>query len=103
MYLSALGYEILEAIKNGYTAPSMPITDAVDKKAYENNLKAKNAIMCRYVDRELVKVMNCELEKEIWDKLKSIHDGDMKIKEAKLQTHQMQFESLKMKTYKHTC
>jgi len=74
----------------------MPITDAVAKKAYENNSKAKIAIMCRLVDSELVKVMNCKSTKEIWVKLKSIHEGDMKIKEAKLQTHQAQFESLKM-------
>jgi len=44
MCLSALGYEIWEAIKNGYTAPSTPITTTTDKKAYESNSKAKNAI-----------------------------------------------------------
>jgi len=60
MYLSALGYEIWEAIKNGYTAPSMPIIDVADKKAYENNSKAKNAIMYELVENKLVKVMNCE-------------------------------------------
>jgi len=95
-YISALGYEIWEATKNGYTTPSMPITIAADRKEYESNSKAKNAIMCGLVDRELVRVMNYKSEKEIWDKLKSIHEGDMKIKEAKLQTHQMQFEILKM-------
>jgi len=95
-YLSALGYEIWGATKNGYTAPSITITDAADKNAYENNSKAKNAIMCGLVDNELVKVMNYELKKEIWDKMKSIYEGDMKIKEAKLQTHRAQFESLKM-------
>jgi len=95
-YLNALVYEIWEAIKNGYTVASMPITSADDKKAYESNLKAKNAIMYGLVDRELVKVMNYESAKEIWDKLKSIHERDMKIEEAKLQTHRTQFESLKM-------
>ena len=89
MYLSALGYEIWEAIENGYTTPSTPITDAAKKKAYENNSKAKNAIMCGLVDRELVKVMNYESAKEVSDKLKSIHEEDIKIKEAKLQTHRM--------------
>jgi len=86
-YLSALGYEIWAAIENGYTGPFMPIIDAVEKKAYENNSKAKNAIMFGLVDRELVKVMNCESTKETGDKLKSINEGDIKIKEAKLQTH----------------
>ena len=62
-YLSALGFEIWEATKNGYTAPSTPITDAAKKKAYENNSKAKNSIMWGLENRELVKVMNCELVK----------------------------------------
>ena len=57
-YISALGYEIWEATKNGYTTPSMPITIAADRKEYESNSKAKNAIMCGLVDRELVRVMN---------------------------------------------
>jgi hypothetical protein len=35
--------------------------------------------------------------KEIWDKLQNIHEGDDKVKKAKLQTHRRQFESLKMK------
>jgi len=63
-YLSTLGYEIWVAIENGYTTPSTPITDATKKKAYENNSKAKNSIMCGLVYRELVKVMNYELAKE---------------------------------------
>jgi len=40
--------------------------------------------------------MGCMTSKEIWDKLKSIHEGDDKIKEAKLQTFTSQFEVLKM-------
>jgi len=62
-YLSALGYEIWEATKNGYTTPSTPITDTVGNKAYENKSKAKNAIMCGLVDKELVRVMNCKTTK----------------------------------------
>lgn len=40
--------------------------------------------MCGLVDSELVKFMGCKTAKEIWDKLKSIHEGYEKIKEAKL-------------------
>lgn len=82
-----MGYEIWEVTKNDYIAPSTPITDAINKKEYENNSKVKNAIMCGLMDKELVRAMNCESVKEIWDKLKNIHEGDVKIKEAKLQTH----------------
>jgi len=69
-YLSALGYDIWEAVENGYTTPFTPITDAADKKAYGNNSKAKNVIMCGLVDSDLLRVMNCTSAKEIWDKLK---------------------------------
>ena len=44
----------------------------------------------------MTKVMTCTSAKEIWDKLKSIHEGDVKIKEVKLQTHRAKFEGLKM-------
>ncbi|XP_043710393.1 uncharacterized protein LOC122659335 [Telopea speciosissima] len=52
--------------------------------------------MSGLVDSELVKVMGCTTAKQIWDKLCSVHEGDTKIKEAKLQTHRVQFECLKM-------
>lgn len=52
--------------------------------------------MCGLVDNKMTKVMTCTSAKEIWDKLKSIHEGDVKIKEAKLQTHRAKFEGLKM-------
>ncbi|MFX5245122.1 hypothetical protein ABTD35_20140, partial [Acinetobacter baumannii] len=58
--------------------------------------KAQNALFSGLVDSELIKVIACKTAKEIWDKLKSIHEGDEKIKEAKLQTHRSQFESLRM-------
>ena len=41
--------------------------------------------------------MHCKLEKYIWDKLQNIHEGDDKVKKAKIKTHRRQFESLKKK------
>jgi len=93
-----LGYEIWEATKNGYTAPSTFITNAAAKKAYKNNSKAKKCYHV-WIDRQRAsKSDELRINKKKWDKLKSIHEGDMKINEAKLQTHRVQFESLKMKT-----
>lgn len=48
------------------------------------------------VDSELVKIMGGKISKETWGKLKSIDEGDEKIKEAKLQMFRSQFEVLKM-------
>lgn len=41
--------------------------------------------------------MHCKSAKDMWDRLKNIYKGDDKEKKEKLQTHQRQFESLKMK------
>lgn len=87
-YLISLGYDIWESITNIYIAPSTPSVDVVAKKLFENDSKSKNAIMCGLVDIKLVKVMGCKSAKEIWEKLKSIHEEDDKIKKAKLQMHQ---------------
>jgi hypothetical protein len=40
---------------------------------------------------------HCKSDKEIWDKLRNIYEGDSKVKAAKLQTYRGQFEQLKMK------
>jgi hypothetical protein len=40
--------------------------------------------------------MHCESTKELWDKLKKVYEGDTKVKNAKLQSYRIQFESLKM-------
>jgi hypothetical protein len=40
--------------------------------------------------------MHCESAKELWDKLKNVYKGDTKVKNAKLQSYRIQFESLKM-------
>lgn len=83
-YLSALIYDICESVKSMYITSNTPPTDPTKKKLYENDTRAKNAIMCGLVENELVKIMSCKSTKEIWDKLKSIHEGDDKVKEEKL-------------------
>ena len=40
--------------------------------------------------------MGCSTTKEVWDKLKSIYEGDPKVKQVKLQRHRVEFENLKM-------
>ena len=87
-YLCSLGYEIWEWLSVGYIPlPSTSSLDVAAKKAFENDFKAKNALMCVLKDSELIKVMSCKTAKEIWEKLQGIHEGDEKIKEAKLQAH----------------
>lgn len=56
-YLSTLGFDIWDSVKSGYTIPSTPSINSIDKKLFENYYKAQNAIMSGLVDSELVKVM----------------------------------------------
>jgi hypothetical protein len=49
-----------------------------------------------------VKVMHCRLEKDMWEKLHKIYDGDYKVKKEKLQIHTGQFETLKMNEQEST-
>ena len=40
--------------------------------------------------------MHNKTTKEIWDTLEGIHEGDKKVKMAKLQVYRAQFENIKM-------
>lgn len=40
--------------------------------------------------------MHFKSAKEIWDKFQNTYEGDKKVKEANIQTHQGQFEQLQM-------
>ncbi|GLJ15945.1 hypothetical protein SUGI_0263550 [Cryptomeria japonica] len=85
------------SVKNRYIVPNVPPTDPDAKKEYENNAKAKNAILSGLSDNEFVKVMHYSSAKETWDNLQKIFEGNAKVKEAKLQTLRAQFEGLKMR------
>ncbi|XP_057872457.2 uncharacterized protein LOC131078704 [Cryptomeria japonica] len=85
------------SVKNGYIIPQTPPADPDAKKEYEYNAKAKHVILSGLTDTNFVRVIHCTSVKVTWDKLRRIYEGDMKVKEAKLQNLQAQFESLKMK------
>ena len=67
------------------------------KEPSENNGKSMNLILYGLSESEFLKVMHCELAKEIWDKLQNIFEGNNKVNKVKLQAHWGQFESLKTK------
>ena len=85
-YLQAQGADVWRMIVNTYDIPANPPADVRDteNKNYEDNSKAMNAILSGLTESVFVKVMHCETTKEIWDKLKSIYEGDDKVKGSKL-------------------
>ena len=89
VYLQAQGADVWKMIVNAYDMLANPPTDAhsLERKHYEDNSKAMNAILSGLTEIVFVKVMYCEIVKEMWDKLKNIYEGDDKVKRAKLQTY----------------
>ena len=79
-----------------FTPSLTEVTDEKEMKKHENNAKAANALLSALSPHEYTRVMNLKSAKQIWDKLRSFHEGDVKIKEAKLQVHRSEYEALKM-------
>lgn len=55
-----------------------------------------NALLSSLSESEFIKVMHSKTTQEIWHTIENIHDGDKKVKMAKLQAYRTQFENLKM-------
>ena len=83
--------------QSGYIYPKYPPTDHEGIKQFGYNAKVVNAILVGLARTVFAKVMHCKTTKDTWNKLKTIYEGDIKVKRAKLQTFKTQFESLKMK------
>jgi hypothetical protein len=75
----------LQSIVDGYTSPIVPPTNEKAVKLSENNSKAKNSLLSGLSDTVFMKVEHCKSAKEIWDKLRNIYEGDIKIIALNLQ------------------
>jgi hypothetical protein len=96
-YIQAQGFQVWQSIVDGYTTPTVPLTNEKAVKLGENNSKATNSLLNGLSDTVFTKVAHCKSFKYIWDKIQNIYEGDTKVKAAKLQTYRGQFEQLKMK------
>jgi hypothetical protein len=96
-YLMSIGLEVWTLVEKGYDVPkSMPI-EAEEKNFFWEYAKALNTLQVGLSKKILAKVLNCNNEKQLLDKLETIYAGDTKVKRAKLQTLKVQYEGLKMK------
>jgi hypothetical protein len=99
-YIQAQGFEICQSIVDGYKEPTvLPISER-EIKLDQNNSRATNALLNGLGESIYTKFIHCKSDKDIWDKLQNIYEGDSKIKVGKLQTYRGQFEQLNMKEYK---
>jgi hypothetical protein len=84
-YLTSLGVDIWYSVVNGYVIPNNSPTNPNEKKLMSCNSKAKHVILGALAPTISSKVMGWNTSKEVWDKLKSIYEGDPKVNQVKLQ------------------
>ncbi|XP_015060475.1 uncharacterized protein LOC107006436 [Solanum pennellii] len=71
--------------------------DEADRKKIEKGFKAKTLLVCGIGPDEYNRVSACESAKEIWDCLKTAHEGTEQVKESKIDMLTSQYENFKMK------
>ena len=91
----SLGADVWEIVEIGYKKPAL-VESKDEKSAFTFNAKAMNDILSGLAESEFVKVMHLETAKDMWDKLVNSYEGNEKVKDAKLQSHILKFEQLKM-------
>jgi hypothetical protein len=84
-YLTALGVDIWYSIVNVYVIQNNAPTDPNEKKLMSCNSKSRHVIIESLAPTIASKVMGYNTAKGVWDKLKSIYEGDPKVKQVKLQ------------------
>lgn len=97
VHFMSLGVDVFSIVVSRYVILDVIPSYPNEKKRYQNNAKAINAIIVALSENELIKIMHCKLAKEVWDKLENNYGGDHRVKKEKLQTYRMRFESLKIK------
>jgi hypothetical protein len=83
--LTTLGIDIWYSVVNGYVIPNNAPTDPNEKKLMSCNSKDIHVIIGALAPTIASKVMGRNNAKEVWDKLKSIYEGDPKVNQVKLQ------------------
>jgi len=94
-YIMSLGIEVWAAVEFVYESKEN-VSEKETKQDFVANEKEMNAILNGLCEAEFIKVMHNETAKEMWETLENIHEGDKKVKTAKLQVYRAQFENLKM-------
>ena len=91
-YLQSLGEDVWAIVEGGYQYPVAVPTDPTERKNYETNAKAVNALLGSLTESKNFKVIQLNTTKAIWDKIILSYEGDAKVKSAKLQTLRIQYE-----------
>ena len=94
-FIMSLGADVWEIVETGYKKLAL-VESKDEKSAFTFNAKAMNAILSGLAESEFVKVMHLDTAKDMWDKIVNSYEGNEKFKDAKLQSHILKFEQLKL-------
>ncbi|XP_069151990.1 intracellular protein transport protein USO1-like [Solanum lycopersicum] len=111
-YLMAEDSELWDVVLDGPFVPTMKEKDGektilvpkprqkydeANRKKIEKGFKAKTLLVCGIGPDEYNRVSACESAKEIWDCLKTAHEGTEQVKESKIDMITSRHENFKMK------
>lgn len=71
----------------------------VDRTHLTLNAKTMNVLYSALDSNESIRVKSCKSAKEIWDKLREIHEGSENVREQKKSILVTKYESFKMEPY----
>lgn len=95
-HLESLLARIQDIIKTRYTNLTNGPQNLNEVKAHENNAKDRVEIIHFLSDSIFSKVMRLKYAKQIWEKLSSVYEDDLKTKKTKLTYLKHKFENLRM-------
>jgi hypothetical protein len=84
-YLTYLGVDIWYSVVNGYVILNNAPTNPNEKNIMSCNSKSRHLILGALAPTIDNKVMGSITTKEVWEKCKSIYEGDPKFKQVKFQ------------------
>jgi hypothetical protein len=94
-HLISLGVDVWDVVEIGYVKPVV-LALKYDKLEFSFNAKSMNVILNGLAEAEFVKFIHFDSTKVMWDNMIISYEGNEKVKDAKLQTHRLKFEQLKI-------
>ena len=99
IYMQASGFSAWNATQKEFIAPTTEYsTWTVTQKDEANaNAKAMNMLYCALDRNEFNRASICTSAHQIWEALKTIHEGTNKVKQTKISMLKNQFQNFKMR------
>lgn len=100
-----IGKDLWDIVDDGYIEPTYWSTLSTDDKKAKKECRSKNYLSLSHLQEDLEKsifpiIAGCKTTKDAWKVFKEEFQGSDQVKEVKLQTLRINFDTLKMKETK---